>query len=40
MDNVSFVCADVNCSLDIRFKSSIMKHFNREYESHSLLNDN
>ena len=39
MDNVSFVCANVNCSLDIHFKSGIMKHLNSEYESHSLLND-
>ena len=40
MDNVSFVCADVNCSLAIRFKNGINKHFNREYEFRSLLNDN
>ena len=40
MDNVSFVCADVNCSLAIRFKNGIIKHFNSEYEFRSLLNDN
>ena len=40
MDNVIFVCADVNCSLAIHFKNGIIKHFNREYEFRSLLNDN
>ena len=40
MDNVSFVCADVNCSLAIRFKNGIIKHFNSEYELRSLLNEN
>ena len=40
MDNMSFVCADVNCSLAIHFKNGIMKHFNSEYEFRSLLNDN
>ena len=40
MDNVSFVCADVNCSLAIRFKNGTIKHFNSEYEFHSLSNDN
>ena len=40
MDNVSFVCADVNCSLAIRFKNGTIKHFNSEYEFRSLLNDN
>ena len=32
MDNVSFVCADVNCSLAIRFKNGTIKHFDSEYE--------
>ena len=40
MDNVSFVCADVNCSLAIRFKNGFTKHFNSQYEFRSLLNDN
>ena len=40
MDNVSFVCADVNCSLAIRFKKGTIKHFNSEYEFLSLLNEN
>ena len=40
MDNVSFVCADANCSLAIRFKNGTIKHFNSEYEFRSLLNDN
>ena len=40
MDNVSFVCADVNCSLAIRFKNVTIKHFNSKYEFRSLLNDN
>ena len=40
MDNVSFVCADVNFSLAIPLKIDIIKHFNREYEFHSLLNNN
>ena len=40
MDNVSFVCADVNCFLAIRFKNGTIKHFNSEYEFRSLLNDN
>ena len=40
MDNVNFVCADVNCSLAIRFKNGIIKHFNSEYEFRLLLNDN
>ena len=40
MDNVSFVCADVNCSLAIRFKNGTIKHFNSEYEFRLLLNDN
>ena len=39
MDNVSFVCADVNCSLAIRFKNDIIKRLNSEYEFRSLLND-
>ena len=37
MDNVSFVCADINCSLVIRFENGIIKHFNSEYEFRSLL---
>ena len=40
MDNVSFVCADVNCSLAIHFKNGSIKHFNSEYGFRSLLNDN
>ena len=36
MDNVSFVCADVNCSLAIRFKNGTIKHFDSEYEFCSL----
>ena len=40
MDNVSFVCADVNCSLAIRFKNGTIKHFSSKYEIRSLLNDN
>ena len=40
IDNVSFVCADVNCSLTIRLKNDIIKHFNSEYEFRSLLNKN
>ena len=40
MDNVTFVCAGVNCSLAIRFKNGTIKHFNSEYEFRSLLNDN
>ena len=40
MDNVSSVCADVNCSLAIRFKNGTIKYFNSEYEFRSLLNDN
>ena len=40
MDNVSFLCAGVNCSLAIRFKNSTIKHFNSEYEFQPLLNDN
>ena len=28
MDNVSFVCADANCYLAIRFKNGTIKHFN------------
>ena len=40
MDNVSFACADVNCSLALRFKNGTIKHFNSEYEFRSLLNDN
>ena len=40
MDNVSFVCADVNRSLAIRLKNDIIKHFNREYEFCLLLNNN
>ena len=32
MDNVSFVCADVNCYLTIRLKNAIIKHFNMEYD--------
>ena len=39
MDNVSFVCAGVNCSLAIRFKNGTIKYFNSEYEFRSLLND-
>ena len=37
MDNVSFVCADVNCSLAVRFKNGIIKNFNSEYEFRSLV---
>ena len=40
MDNANFVCADVSCSLAIRFKNGTIKHFNSEYEFRSLLNDN
>ena len=40
MDNVSFVCTDVNCPLAIHFKNDTIKHFNSEYEFHPLLNDN
>ena len=40
MDDVSFVYADVNCSLAIRFKNGIIKYFNGEYEFRSFLNDN
>ena len=40
MDNVSFVCPDINCSLAIRFKNDIIKHFNSEYGFRLLLNDN
>ena len=40
IDNVSFVYTDINCSLAIRFKNGIIKHFNSEYELRSLLNDN
>ena len=40
MDIVSFVCANVNCSLAIRFKNGAVKYFNSEYELRSLLNDN
>ena len=40
MDNVSFVRANVNCSLAISFKNGTVKHFNSEYEFRSLLNDN
>ena len=40
MDNVSFVCADVNCFLAIRFKYATIKHFNSEHEFRLLLNDN
>ena len=40
MDNVSFVSANVSCSLAISFKNGIIKHFNSEYEFRSLLNDN
>ena len=40
MDNVSFACADANCSLAIRFKNGTIKHFNSEYEFRSLLNVN
>ena len=32
MDNVSFFCVDVNCSIAIRFKNGTIKHFNSEYE--------
>ena len=39
MDNASFVCADVNGSLAIRFKNGTIKHFNSEYDFRSLLND-
>ena len=37
MDNVSFVCADVNCFLGIRFKNGTVKHFNSEYEFCSFI---
>ena len=40
MNIVSFVCANVNCSLAIRFKNGAVKYFNSEYELRSLLNDN
>ena len=40
MDNVSIVCAYVNCSPLPCFKNSTIKHFNSEYDFHSLLNDN
>ena len=40
MDNVSFLCPDVNCYLAIRLKNGIIKHFNREYKFRSLLNNN
>ena len=40
MDNVSFVCADVNCFLAIGFKNGTIKHFNSEHEFRLLLNDN
>ena len=40
MDNISFVCADVNCSLAIRLKNGTIKHFNSEHEFRSFLNDN
>ena len=40
MDNVRFVCADVNCFLAIHFKNSTIKYFNSECEFCSLLNDN
>ena len=40
MDIVSFVCADVNCSLAIRFNNGTVKCFSSEYELRSLLNDN
>ena len=40
IDNLSFVCADVNCSLVIRFKNGTIKHFNGECQFRSLLNDN
>ena len=37
MDNVRIVCADVNCSLAIRFKNGTIKHFNNEFDFRSLL---
>ena len=40
MDNGSFVYADINCSLDIRFKNGTINYCNSEYEFRSLLNDN
>ena len=40
MDNVSFVCDDINCSLAIRFKNGTIKHLDSEYEFRSLLNYN
>ena len=40
MNNVSFACADVNCSPAMRFKNGIIKHYNSEYEFRFLLNDN
>lgn len=40
MDNISFICDDVNCSLTIRFKNSTIKYFNPEYQFGSLLNEN
>ena len=40
MDNVSFVCVNISCSLATRFKAGTIKHFNDEYEFHTLLNDN
>ena len=40
MDNVSFVCADITCSLAICFNNSTIKYFKSEYEFRSLLNCN
>ena len=31
MDNASFACDEVNCSLTKRFKNSTIKHINSEY---------
>ena len=33
MDNVSFACADVNCSLAIPFENGTIRHFSSEYLS-------
>ena len=40
MGNVSFVYADVNCSLAIHFKNGTIKHFNSEYEFRPFIHHN
>ena len=35
--NVSYVYADINCSLGIKFKNGSFKYFNSLNELHSLL---